>query len=81
MRCPVQTLLGKWYKQPDSQYTEPQYFIPELMNIPFDIFIDCGAYTGDTAIQFAHFNPSYEKIYAFEPDRNNFSALKKIQKI
>lgn len=51
------------------------------MNIPFDIFIDCGAYTGDTAIQFAHFNPSYEEIYAFEPDRNNFSALKKIQKI
>lgn len=40
-----------------------------------EIMIDCGAFTGDTAMIFAQKNPNYKKIYAFEPDNNTFKLL------
>ncbi|WP_300450987.1 FkbM family methyltransferase [uncultured Helicobacter sp.] len=30
--------------------------------------IDCGAYDGDTCLEFVRYVPEYEKIYALEPD-------------
>lgn len=41
-----------------------------------EIFIDCGAYVGDTLEQFIWKRAGiFKKIYAFEPDENNFKAL------
>ncbi len=36
--------------------------------------LDCGAFNGDTAIMFSKLTKA-RRIYAFEPDRSNFSAL------
>ncbi len=41
-----------------------------------EIMVDCGAYDGDTALEFAKQCPNYKHIYAFEPDMDNFEKLK-----
>lgn len=43
-----------------------------------DIYIDMGAYNGDTVLEFAELTGgSYEHIYAMEPDTRNFRKLGK----
>lgn len=42
-----------------------------------EIFLDLGAYNGDTALSFAKVNPDYKKIIAVEPDRKTFKKLLK----
>lgn len=43
-----------------------------------EIFVDCGAFNGDTVSKYVEFtNNDYKKIYAFEPNQNNIIALKK----
>ncbi len=40
--------------------------------------MDCGAFTGDTVEEFIKFvNGNYSKIFAIEPDKENFDKLKK----
>lgn len=47
----------------------------------YEVFVDVGAYTGDTILQFLEFcRGQYNKIYAFEPDRGNYSSLLKFIK-
>lgn len=55
-----------------------QFFaLPEFVNIGTDIFVDAGAYVGDTVEKFmwAH-NGVFRHIYAFEPGVPQFAALK-----
>ncbi len=40
-----------------------------------EIFVDAGAFCGETAEEFSLWCPSYKKIYSFEPDYKNFSKL------
>ncbi len=40
-----------------------------------DIFIDLGAYNGDTAMEFLALNKNYKKIFAIEPDAKNYRKL------
>lgn len=42
-----------------------------------EVFMDLGAYDGDTITEFISHANSYEKIYAFEPDDKNFKKLKR----
>lgn len=43
-----------------------------------EIFVDCGAFNGDTVAKYVEFTDNnYKKIYAFEPNQNNIVALKK----
>lgn len=52
------------------------YFEDELL--PPDeneVFIDAGAFCGETAEEFAAWCPFYKKIYSFEPDKINFEKL------
>lgn len=43
-----------------------------------EIFVDCGAFDGDTISEFVEYvENSYEKIIAFEPDKNNAEKLKR----
>lgn len=41
-----------------------------------EIFVDCGAYIGDTISDFLDNVEGYSKIYAFEPDEDNCKKLK-----
>lgn len=42
------------------------------------VYLDCGAYTGDTVLEYIAFtNWEYKKIYAFEPDPGNLNQLRK----
>ena len=47
--------------------------------LPFEkykIFVDLGAYNGDTIKKYRNLCPNLEEIYAFEPDFRNFKKLK-----
>jgi FkbM family methyltransferase len=61
--------------------TEPQYFNDVIPFGKNDIFVDCGAFTGDTVLGFCRkVNEIYNKIYAIEPDDHNYEHLKKTVK-
>jgi len=65
-------------QEPDIRsYTGLQYFdvwSPQEK----EIFIDCGAYDGDTVEQFVQWtNSQYDHIYAFEPSIRNYKKCKK----
>lgn len=40
-----------------------------------EIYMDLGAFTGDTVKQFIEYSPCYNRIYAAEPDAKNFAKL------
>lgn len=48
-----------------------------LSNQIYKTFLDCGAYTGDTAAEFIRLCPNAERIFALEPDLKNFDKLKR----
>lgn len=56
---------------------QEQYFEPDIM--PFgceEVFLDCGAYVGDTVEQFHKVvSGKFNKVYSFEPDPSNFLKL------
>jgi FkbM family methyltransferase len=55
---------------------EAQYFLDSLYQIEdHEVFVDCGAYIGDTAEQLIHRNPTFSRIVAMEADPENFRRL------
>ena len=57
---------------------EESYFLDSLYQIDdHEVFIDCGAYTGDTAEQVIRRNPDFSRIVAIEADSQNFHRLTK----
>ncbi|MBA0204484.1 FkbM family methyltransferase [Pectobacterium aroidearum] len=62
-------------------YDNNHYFPDSVINFcPDEVFVDCGAYNGDSVLAFLTQLISQDisrprKIIAFEPDRNNFSLL------
>lgn len=54
---------------------EKQYF-EDFMRSSKDIFVDAGAFDGETSQIFAKFCPDYEKIYVFEPSNVNMKKAK-----
>jgi len=73
-----QSISGDTKYLESIELIEDQYF-PEFVKIESDseIFIDCGAYTGDTINSFIKNlgSKNYKHIYAFEPDSSNYAAL------
>ena len=53
----------------------PEYFIEEVTFGKDEVFLDCGAYIGDTLDVFVKRCPNYANIVAFEPDKKNFALL------
>jgi FkbM family methyltransferase len=55
-----------------------QYFPEGLFKLSQnEIFVDCGAYDGDTIAEFRRATSGqFERIIAFEPDPDNFTALR-----
>ncbi len=66
-------------KQDFSLVRNNQYFaVPEFcQNNPNEIFVDCGAYVGDTIEKYLFIKQGiFKQIYAFEPESKNYNALK-----
>jgi len=56
--------------------SEESYFLDSLYRInDHEVFVDCGAYTGDTAEQVIRRNPAFSRIVAIEADPENFARL------
>jgi FkbM family methyltransferase len=53
------------------------YFPTDLCTLAEDeVFVDCGAYDGDTLVSFlAHATAGFKKAFAFEPDPSSFTKL------
>lgn len=63
------------------EYADSNQYFNELtycMDSQDEIYVDCGAFNGDTIIKYSEFaNGMYKRIYAFEPDKDNQLLLKK----
>lgn len=58
--------------------TENPYFNDIIPFSSGEVYIDCGAFSGDTILDFIKkVNGNYKKIYAFEPDEINYENLQK----
>jgi len=61
---------------PISCFEKTEYIIEEFKFSKDEVFIDCGAYIGDTVNKFLKRCPDYKQIVAFEPEQKNFKKLK-----
>lgn len=53
-----------------------QYFCEQVTLIDDEVLVDCGAFDGDTISNFIRkVNGKYRKIFAFEPDGDNYKQL------
>lgn len=71
------------YKYIDNARSKHKIFMEKsiLGLMDKEIFVDCGAYDGDSIELFLKaVNSKYDKIYGFEPDIHNFRELKKWHK-
>lgn len=63
------------YGYAEDIYDPDHYFAKDVVKLENEVFVDCGAFTGDT-IQDLFSKTSPLKVYAFEPDENNYRTLK-----
>ena len=63
------------YKYAEDVFDPDHYFSKDIIKLNHEVFVDCGAFTGDT-IQELLVRDNPKKVYAFEPDDQNFTALK-----
>ena len=58
--------------------TTVEYFENDLLEIgEHEIYVDCGAYNGDSVLDFiSHTRAKYNRVVAFEPDSANFASMK-----
>lgn len=65
---------------PQYSYKD-QYFVDGIIELKDEeVFVDCGAFTGDITERFIKKCPNYSRIICFEPDDRNFEVLKKNSK-
>jgi FkbM family methyltransferase len=58
---------------------ESSYFLDTLYSLDCgEVFIDCGAYDGDTIREVLKRQPNVTKIIAFEPDPQNFNGIERL---
>ncbi len=62
---------------PDIWVKEQYFCLPEFLCFDSnEVFVDCGAFVGDTIEQFINSHHGiFKKIYAFEPGENQFNSL------
>jgi len=72
---------GACFEKGVIQPAEKQYFDSEIIRLQNEIFVDCGAYNGDTIACLHNVmqttKNTLKHIYAFEPSKQNATALKK----
>lgn len=71
----VRRMQGAAEYKVDSK--EDYFMMPPFSNEDEnEVYVDCGAYTGDTIEQYVKIKDGcYQKIIAFEPDKNNFKKM------
>jgi FkbM family methyltransferase len=79
-RVYVEMIIARMTNQPFAEdlYSQDQYFClrPFLDRDPNEVFVDLGAYVGDTIEQYIQFKSGvFSKIFAFEPESRNMAAL------
>lgn len=61
-----------WERSEGAQY----FSLPEITWEEDEVFVDCGAFDGETTLQFIEYcekaGQSYDRIFCFEPDSSNF---------
>lgn len=75
----IEYKIGKGNKNLRKNMCFPQYFLKDIYSLTEDaVFVDGGAYIGDTIDDFIEFTKGkYKKIYAWEPDERNIERLRK----
>nr|WP_302136129.1 FkbM family methyltransferase [uncultured Schaedlerella sp.] len=74
----INAKLTGWGKRLLYLADNRQYFneLTFCQNSENEVYVDCGAYIGDTIMKYASFtNGKYRKIYAFEPNKQNMLEL------
>jgi FkbM family methyltransferase len=64
-----------WFMRCYSYRPHDQYFEEFLALRSGPVFIDCGAFQGETSLEFAKRYPDYTEIHAFEPSSSNTNAI------
>ncbi len=64
-----------WFMRSYSYRPHDQYFEDFLSLRSGSVFIDCGAFQGETSLEFAKRYPDYAAIHAFEPSNINTNAI------
>lgn len=60
----------------EKTHHEIQYFDNEIVRLcDNEVYVDCGAYDGDTIRQFIGKVSAYDEIFAFEMDKSNYDRL------
>ena len=55
----------------------PQYFDNDIIACDEnEVFVDCGGFTGDTALKYMEYFYEYKKIYVYESSSNNYDKCK-----
>jgi FkbM family methyltransferase len=58
----------------DSDFTFNQYLDKTIIDMPkSDVFVDCGAFIGDTVERYITRFPIFSKIYLYEPESDNYA--------
>lgn len=76
--------LRRYYRNrdiPEYNYFN-QYFPDDILGFLKrggigEVFVDCGAFNGDTAKEFIKRAPNYKRIVEFEPDQRNMDMLRR----
>lgn len=70
------------FKDRPKYNTKNQYFPNDILSISEkEVFVDCGAYNGDTIRSFKKYaKKGYKKIIAFEPDQANIDMIRRYDK-
>ncbi len=54
-----------------------QYFTADVVRpVEDEVFVDCGAFVGDSLVEFVRWAPTFRAAHAFEPDEAGFAALR-----
>ena len=62
------------YKYAENLFDPNHYFAKDIISLNKEVFVDCGAYIGDTIQELLKLdNP--KRVYAIEPDEKNFCAM------
>jgi FkbM family methyltransferase len=71
-------LFSEYDVLPEPSYTD-QYFPADIIQLDKnEVFVDCGAFDGDTINKFLRVSDfTFKKVVVFEPDPTNFYKLKK----
>ena len=64
------------YSWAEELYDPNHYFAEDIVKLENEVFVDCGAFTGDT-IQELLAKTKPQKVFAFEPDEKNYQTLVK----